>query len=143
MMLRRDTRYKEFCYENCTKWLHQVFSDSCIFVIKPSRMHLHTFACYEHFLETNEVGMPNYKTDDEPNAWLHLRAVLQSCTTKCEHIFSIRPFNYHRFYQKNLRIILKYKHILIILIKDTLITLTFAVSGIFAVFAKLNLILLN
>ena len=87
MMLRRDTRYKEFCYENCTKWLHQVFSDSCIFVIKPSRMHLHTFACYEHFLETNEVGMPNYKTDDEPNAWLHLRALLQSCNTKCEHIF--------------------------------------------------------
>eukprot|EP00111_Clytia_hemisphaerica_P023361 TCONS_00068781-protein len=82
MMLRRDTRYKEFCYENCTKWLHQVFNDSCIFVVKPSRMHLHTFACYEHFLDTNDVGMPNYKTEDKPKAWLHLRALLQSCTSK-------------------------------------------------------------
>ena len=81
MLLRRDTRYKDFCYENSLEWIEEVYEKSCVVLVKPARMHLNTFACYDNFMSTNKFGVPSYNSDTI-DAWLHLRTLLENLFCK-------------------------------------------------------------
>ena len=78
MLKHRDNhRYKEFSLENTIKILHHKFPTACIWIIRCKRMHLGTFACYEHFLKTNMFGVPEYDENGE-NATSHILYLFQN-----------------------------------------------------------------
>ena len=85
MLLRRDTRYKEYCYENSIKWIEEVYVNSCVVLVQPTRMHLNTFSCYDNFMSTNEFGIPCYDSDIN-DAWLHLRSLLDNLFTNGNYL---------------------------------------------------------
>jgi len=81
MSRRRDTRYKEYCFENCAQWLHEKFQNSCVAIVKSRRMHLNLFACYDNFLPSNEFGIPSY-SESGAGAWYHLKKLLDNLVVK-------------------------------------------------------------
>lgn len=104
MLLRRDTRYKEYCYENSVKWIEEVYANSCVVLVQPTRMHLNTFACYDNFMSTNEFGIPCYDSGIT-DAWLHLKSLLDNLFTNSnlfkiiqnieQSFFQLRYYNFY------------------------------------------------
>lgn len=77
MELHRDNkRYLHWNTENTAKILHKKFPNSLIFIIKPTRMHLMTFAVYSNFFQTNDFGSPTHCGDH--GAIRHLSSLYSS-----------------------------------------------------------------
>ncbi|CAG5123765.1 unnamed protein product [Candidula unifasciata] len=60
---RDNKRYVTWNSENTAALIHRKFPSSLVFVIKPSKMHLLTFAVYSNFIETNDFGSPVHSSD--------------------------------------------------------------------------------
>lgn len=59
--------------------LGQRFPDSHIWVVRASRMYLHKFSCYQHFVECNMFGAPEHSAySSEQGAFCHLRSLLSN-----------------------------------------------------------------
>lgn len=78
---RDNRRWVEYCYENCAKMLADKFPDSCVWIVKPSRMNFKTFACYENFFPTYNFGVPSYQ-QEIVHAWLHLSRLFNNMIKK-------------------------------------------------------------
>lgn len=78
------------CHSDCAPWvrwsleqvggvLGQRFPDSHIWVVRASRMYLHKFSCYQHFVECNMFGAPEHSAySPGQGAFCHLRALLSN-----------------------------------------------------------------
>ena len=81
MELHRDNKkYIEWNTEATAAILFKRFPQSLIFVIKPTRMHLRTFADYSTFIETNDFGNPTHSSDF--GAVKHLNCLYSSALTE-------------------------------------------------------------
>ncbi|KAM9304851.1 mitochondrial protein C2orf69 homolog [Gastrophryne carolinensis] len=56
-------RWKQWSLEDIAAMLSQRFPVSYIWIVKPSRMHLHKFSCYDHFVESNMFGAPTHSME--------------------------------------------------------------------------------
>merc|ERR1712110_1265741 len=86
MQLHRDNkRYIEWNTEATAALIHNRFPQSLVFVIKPTRMHLRTFADYSTFIETNDFGNPTHSSDF--GAVKHLQCLYSSAITEmCQFV---------------------------------------------------------
>ena len=60
---RDHHQWKEYSLEATLELLSNRFPKSCVWIIKASRLHLNTFACYKNFLNCNQFGVPEYSYD--------------------------------------------------------------------------------
>uniref|UniRef100_A0A8C5WHW8 Chromosome 2 open reading frame 69 n=1 Tax=Leptobrachium leishanense TaxID=445787 RepID=A0A8C5WHW8_9ANUR len=56
-------RWKHWSLEDTAAILSRRFLSSHIWIVKPSRMHLHKFSCYDHFVESNMFGAPKHSAE--------------------------------------------------------------------------------
>ncbi|XP_055859943.1 mitochondrial protein C2orf69 homolog isoform X2 [Biomphalaria glabrata] len=73
---RDNKRYIHWNTESTAKLIHHKFPSSLVFVVKPTRMHLLTFAVYSHFFEANDFGNPTHS--DNSGAIRHLNCLYNS-----------------------------------------------------------------
>lgn len=75
---RDNCRYGKWNLLNTAELLSEHFPNSEVFVIKPKRMQLKTFSCYDNFVVTNEIGAPTHV----PNfhAFEHLKLLVSNAT---------------------------------------------------------------
>ena len=81
-----NKKWKQWNLESTAKILEKRFPNSFVWVVRPSRYHLNTFACYQNFVETNMFGVPDHR-NPEYGALKHLRALLEAAVrkSKCDH----------------------------------------------------------
>jgi len=72
---RDNKRYMEWNLEETALLLSQAFSQNII-VVRPSRMELKTFSCYDNFVESDLVGSPSHSQNS--GARDHLKALMSS-----------------------------------------------------------------
>jgi len=75
---RDNKRYTEWNTEDTALLIQSKFPKSLVVVIRPSRMHLKTFALYSNFVEVNDFGCPEHSTDF--GAIKHLYCLYKSIT---------------------------------------------------------------
>ncbi|CAL1542856.1 unnamed protein product [Lymnaea stagnalis] len=89
---RDNKRYVKWNTESTAALIHRKFPSSLVFVIKPTKMHLMTFAVYSNFFEANDFGSPTHSRD--AGAIKHLsclyRSALKAVYQECEVISAIR-----------------------------------------------------
>lgn len=78
---RDNKKWKQWSLESTAKILERRFPNSFVWVIRPSRYHQSTFACYHNFVEANLLGVPDH-TNRDYGALFHLRALLESAVKK-------------------------------------------------------------
>ena len=66
--------------ETTSKLLSKRFPGSFIWVVKSSRLHVGTYACYDNFVETSVFGVPDHNTNI--GAIPHLRLLLDTAVRK-------------------------------------------------------------
>ncbi|CAH3024269.1 unnamed protein product [Porites evermanni] len=76
-----NKKWKQWNLESTAKILEKRFPNSFVWVVRPSRYHLNTFACYQNFVETNMFGVPDHR-NPEYGALKHLRALLEAAVRK-------------------------------------------------------------
>lgn len=76
-----NKKWKQWNLESAAKILEKRFPNSFVWVVRPSRYHLNTFACYQNFVETNMFGVPDHR-NPEYGALKHLRALLEAAVRK-------------------------------------------------------------
>lgn len=85
MLAHRDNRrHVKWNLEATSTILAHSFPESDIFVIRPSRMYLHTFSCYDNFVESNLTGVPTHSPSH--NAHQHLMELLQNAARMVEKV---------------------------------------------------------
>ena len=88
MELHRDhKRFKEWNTEATASIIQKKFPESVVIVIKPSKMHLRTFAVYSNFVESNDFGAPTYSSDF--GALKHLSCLYDSVLTEMHQKYSL------------------------------------------------------
>lgn len=60
---RDHHQWKEYSLEGTLELLSNRFPRSCVWIVKASRLHLNTFACYKNFFNCNQFGVPEYSYD--------------------------------------------------------------------------------
>ena len=76
-----NNKWKQWNLEATAKILERRFPNSFVWVVRPSRYHLNTFACYQNFVETNMFGIPDHRNHDY-GALYHLKALLESAVRR-------------------------------------------------------------
>lgn len=77
MLVHRDNKhYVQWNLEDTAVMLHQRFPTWEIVVVRPAKMSLLTFSCYENFVEVNNFGAPTHKATTE--SIHHLKSILQN-----------------------------------------------------------------
>lgn len=77
MLKHRDNKHHvTWDLESTCSVLHNHFPSDAILIIKPSKMSLMSFSCFENFVEVNNFGAPTYCQSIEPLK--HLQALLLS-----------------------------------------------------------------
>ncbi|XP_043916570.1 UPF0565 protein C2orf69 homolog isoform X2 [Protopterus annectens] len=69
-----NVRWQQWSLEDVAVLLSHRFPRSYIWIIKASRMHLHKFSCYDHFVQSTLFGAPEHSTDF--GAFRHLHKLL-------------------------------------------------------------------
>nr|DBA20098.1 TPA: hypothetical protein GDO54_015828 [Pyxicephalus adspersus] len=64
-------RWKRWSLEDIATILSKRFPSSYIWIVKPSRMHLHKFSCYDNFVESNLFGAPKHSVELQAIRQLH------------------------------------------------------------------------
>ncbi|KAF8794445.1 UPF0565 protein C2orf69 like protein [Argiope bruennichi] len=92
MLAHRDNKhYSKWNLEFTAELLHKRFPQQEVIIVKPSKMSLMTFSCYENFVTVNNFGAPTYEKNVD--ALKHLRLLLanigpvlqrKSCEIKSE-----------------------------------------------------------
>lgn len=72
-----NKKWKQWNLEATAKILETRFPNSFVWVVRPSRYHLNTFACYHNFVDANIFGVPDHRNLDY-GALYHLRDLLNS-----------------------------------------------------------------
>ncbi|XP_069589724.1 mitochondrial protein C2orf69 homolog [Ranitomeya imitator] len=78
-------RWKCWSLEDISAILSDRFPASYIWIVKPSRMHLHKFSCYDNFVSSNMFGAPKHSTD--LGAFRQLYALLVNAFTMAQNAF--------------------------------------------------------
>lgn len=83
-------------HADCAPWvrwsLEQVgavlgrrFPDSHVWVVRASRMYLHKFSCYQHFVDCNMFGAPEHAAySPKRGAFCHLRSLLSNALHRAD-----------------------------------------------------------
>ncbi|KAG8558886.1 hypothetical protein GDO81_017175 [Engystomops pustulosus] len=77
-------RWKRWSLEDIAAILSKRFPDSYIWIVKPSRMHLHKFSCYDNFVSSNMFGAPVYSA--ELGAFKQLYSLLVNAFTMAQNV---------------------------------------------------------
>ncbi|XP_018424716.1 PREDICTED: UPF0565 protein C2orf69 homolog [Nanorana parkeri] len=77
-------RWKRWSLEDIATILSRRFPSSYIWIVKPSRMHLHKFSCYDHFVESNLFGAPEHSV--ELRAIRQLHSLLTNAFTVAQNL---------------------------------------------------------
>ncbi|XP_066431564.1 mitochondrial protein C2orf69 homolog isoform X2 [Eleutherodactylus coqui] len=77
-------RWKCWSLEDISAILSERFPASYIWIIKPSRMHLHKFSCYDNFVSSNMFGAPKHSA--ELGAFRHLYSLLVNAFTMAQNV---------------------------------------------------------
>ncbi|XP_044159467.1 UPF0565 protein C2orf69 homolog isoform X1 [Bufo gargarizans] len=77
-------RWMRWSLEDISAILSERFPASYIWVVKPSRMHLHKFSCYDHFVSSNMFGAPKHSA--ELGAFKHLHSLLVNAFTMAHNV---------------------------------------------------------
>ncbi|XP_056392528.1 mitochondrial protein C2orf69 homolog [Hyla sarda] len=77
-------QWKCWSLEDISHILSERFPSSYIWIIKPSRMHLHKFSCYDHFVSSNMFGAPKHNT--ELGAFKQLYSLLVNAFTMAQNL---------------------------------------------------------
>ena len=81
MGAHRDNKaWMQYDLESTAKLLAKHFPSSFVWLVKSSRLHLGTYACYNNFVETSVHGVPDHSTN--VGAVAHLRRLLDSAVRK-------------------------------------------------------------
>lgn len=84
MQAHRDNRrFVKWNLLNTAVILRDRFPDADVFVVRPKRMHLKTFGCYDNFVSGNDFGVPDHETSDR-GALRHLRSLLANALTSVD-----------------------------------------------------------
>ena len=79
MLAHRDNKiYVQWSLETTVQDLCDRFSNSLIFMIKPSYMHLKTISSYKNFVESDNLGIPSYS--ENGTAWEHLHILVKNAS---------------------------------------------------------------
>lgn len=85
---RDNKRYVAWCLEETAQLLHRHFPSGHIWIVKPSKMTLGTFAIFSNFLESDPQGVPEFQ-EAESLCLPHLSALLtRSVTTVNDEVGS-------------------------------------------------------
>lgn len=76
-----NKKWKQWNLEATAKLLERRYPNSFIWVVRPSRYHLSTFACYQNFVEVNMFGVPDHRNHSY-GALKHLSSVLESAVKR-------------------------------------------------------------
>ncbi|XP_023243705.1 UPF0565 protein C2orf69 homolog [Centruroides sculpturatus] len=102
MLSHRDNkRHGKWNLENTAALLHSRFPSANIYIIRPSRMHLNTFSCYDNFVKSNDVGVPQHANNAD--SLKHMKALLdkakeqissenssdQTCSVACRNVIPL------------------------------------------------------
>lgn len=80
MLAHRDNKhYAHWDLESTAALLHSHFPTQAILIIKPSKMTLKTFSCYENFISVNDFGAPTYQNNMD--SLKHLRLILNNISS--------------------------------------------------------------
>lgn len=83
METHRDNKnYIKWNLENTAGLLHSYFPEYHIIVVKPSRMELKTFSCYDNFVPCNNSGAPDHTPTH--NALQHLEELLKGVSRRLQ-----------------------------------------------------------
>ncbi|PIO27064.1 hypothetical protein AB205_0033070 [Aquarana catesbeiana] len=85
-------RWKRWSLEDIATILSQRFPTSYIWIVKPSRMHLHKFSCYDNFVESNLFGAPKHNV--ELIAIRQLHSLLTNAFTVAQHLLMSQSNKY-------------------------------------------------
>ncbi|KAM3917392.1 mitochondrial protein C2orf69 homolog [Leptodactylus fuscus] len=77
-------RWKRWSLEDISAILFERFPASYIWIIKPSRMHLHKFSCYDNFVSSNMFGAPKHSAD--LGAFKQLYSLLGNAFTMAQNV---------------------------------------------------------
>ncbi|GFX67390.1 UPF0565 protein C2orf69 homolog [Trichonephila clavipes] len=77
MLAHRDNRhYSKWDLESTAVLLHNHFPQQAIIIVKPAKMSLMTFSCYENFVNVNNFGAPTYEKNID--SLKHLKLLLSN-----------------------------------------------------------------
>ncbi|KAK7789408.1 hypothetical protein R5R35_010268 [Gryllus longicercus] len=83
METHRDNKnYVKWNLENTATLLHTYFPESHIVVVRPSRMEMKTFSCYDNFVPCNNSGAPNHTPMH--HALQHLEQLLRGVSQRLQ-----------------------------------------------------------
>ncbi|XP_051841878.1 mitochondrial protein C2orf69 homolog [Antechinus flavipes] len=85
-------QWENWSLENVAFLLAHHFTNSYIWVVKSSRMHLHKFSCYDNFVKSNMFGAPDHNT--EFGAFKHLYSLLVNAFTLTQNIILSKKKRY-------------------------------------------------
>ncbi|XP_075036194.1 mitochondrial protein C2orf69 homolog isoform X2 [Mixophyes fleayi] len=85
-------RWKQWSLEDIAAILSQRFPSSYVWIVKPSRMHLHKFSCYDNFVESNMFGAPKHSVDLE--AFRQLHSLLVNASTVAQNVLISQSSEY-------------------------------------------------
>ncbi|XP_069839457.1 mitochondrial protein C2orf69 homolog [Dendropsophus ebraccatus] len=77
-------RWKCWSLEDISSILSERFPSSYIWIVKPSRMHLHKFSCYDNFVSSNMFGAPKHSL--ELGAFRQLYSLLGNAFTMAQNV---------------------------------------------------------
>ena len=84
MLAHRDNKaYARYSLEDTAAFLSEAMTSTRVLVVKPVKMEWGSFSRYENFVESNEVGAPEHKSEGF-RATDHLRALLLSLQTQVD-----------------------------------------------------------
>ncbi|XP_035216510.1 UPF0565 protein C2orf69 homolog [Stegodyphus dumicola] len=91
MLAHRDNKHhSKWDLESTAVLLHNHFPTHAVIIVRPSKMALNTFSCYENFAEVNNFGAPTYALNIDTLKHLEMLlknielAVQQSFRTECD-----------------------------------------------------------
>ncbi|XP_066252133.1 mitochondrial protein C2orf69 homolog isoform X2 [Euwallacea similis] len=81
MEAHRDSKYyKQWNLEDTALTLQNKFPGDHILVVKPSRMALKTFTCFQNFVKSNELGVPEHS--DNYDSLRHLDCLIKEASER-------------------------------------------------------------
>ncbi|KAM4024500.1 mitochondrial protein C2orf69 homolog [Anomaloglossus baeobatrachus] len=94
IMAKHSENYRWKCWslEDISAILSERFPASYIWIVKPSRMHLHKFSCYDNFVSSNMFGAPKHSPD--LGAFRQLHTLLVNAFTMAQNAFLLESNKY-------------------------------------------------
>ena len=81
----RNEKYIEWSLESIVSKLAETSSSTLVMAVKPNRMEMQTFSCYDNFVKSNEIGVPSHNFGPELNAIRNLHDLLENL----QSVFSV------------------------------------------------------